>query len=189
MESRTIIIITVITGIISAGGGGGTTTPDPTVPVIEANIDGRQGRNGWYTSEVVDVSWKVNDRESRITSRNGCDPTTITEDTTGTKLTCEAKSAGGTNSESVTIKKDATPPVITAIHSGIGDGAVYAEQLVPSKPICDASDDVLGIDSEGCKVSGYSATVGSHTITFTATDNAGNTATAPEEISYQVVVG
>ena len=64
MESRTIIIITVITGIISAGGGGGTTTPDPTVPVIEANIDGRQGRNGWYTSEVVDVSWKVNDRES-----------------------------------------------------------------------------------------------------------------------------
>jgi hypothetical protein len=160
---------------------------DNTPPVIEPNIDGTLGNNGWYIGNVQ-VSWTVTDAESPVTSKNGCDPIVITQDTVGTDLTCQATSAGGTSSESVTIRRDSTPPVITDIISDISNGDVFAvEGGVPSEPTCEATDDVSGIDGE-CEVSGYSTQVGSHTIEFTATDNAGNEA-PPEELSYQVVVG
>jgi HYR domain len=129
--------------------------------------------------------WNVNDDESDICSQDGCDAMTITQDATGAELTCEATSGGGLNSESVTIRRDATPPVLTAIHSDISDGGQYAEQPVPDEPTCEAADDVSGIDE--CQVSGYSSAVGSHTITFTAIDNAGNES-PPEILSYDVVV-
>jgi hypothetical protein len=45
-----------------------------------------------------------------VTSTTGCDPTTLTAEATGTLLTCSATSAGGTASQSVTIKIDKTGP-------------------------------------------------------------------------------
>jgi hypothetical protein len=47
---------------------------------------------------------------------------------------------------------------------------------VPAQPTCTASDDLSGLKS--CVVTGYSNAVGNHTMTATATDNAGRTATA-----------
>src|SRR5690606_638292 len=55
---------------------------DSTPPVITALIDGTPGDNGWYTSDV-EVSWSVTDPDSDITSRTGCETTTITTDTVG----------------------------------------------------------------------------------------------------------
>lgn len=86
---------------------------DTTPPVITPNVSGTLGTNGWYVSDVS-VSWTVTDPESAITFTSGCGPTTISADTLGTTLTCTATSAGGTSSASVTIKRDATPPTITA---------------------------------------------------------------------------
>ena len=84
---------------------------DSTAPVITPNVSGTLGNNGWYTSSVT-VTWTVVDNESAISSSSGCGPTTITTDTTGTTLTCTATSAGGTASQSVTIKRDATAPSV-----------------------------------------------------------------------------
>lgn len=92
-----------------------TPTPEPTdstPPVIKPNVNGTLGNNGWYTSDVT-VEWEVTDAESSVTSEDGCDSTTISNDTSGTMLTCYATSAGGTSSESVTIKRDATAPTVT----------------------------------------------------------------------------
>jgi hypothetical protein len=86
---------------------------DTTPPVITPSISGTLGANGWYTSDV-DVSWTVVDAESAITTRSGCDPTSITADTAGMTLTCAATSQGGDSSRSVTIKRDATNPTISA---------------------------------------------------------------------------
>jgi hypothetical protein len=88
-----------------------TPVTDTTPPVITPNVSGTLGDNGWYTSNVT-VTWTVVDNESAISSSSGCGPTTITSDTTGTTLTCTATSAGGTASESVTIKRDATAPSV-----------------------------------------------------------------------------
>jgi hypothetical protein len=85
---------------------------DSTPPVITPTVSGTLGSNGWYTGDVQ-VSWSVTDAQSSITSSTGCDPTTISIDTTGMTLTCSATSAGGTSQQSVTVKRDATPPAAT----------------------------------------------------------------------------
>lgn len=86
---------------------------DTTAPVITPNVSGTLGLDGWYVGDVT-VSWTVTDPESSITSTTDCGPTTINADTAGTTLTCTATSGGGTSSQSVTIKRDATPPTIAA---------------------------------------------------------------------------
>lgn len=91
----------------------GVLPADATPPVITPTIAGTQGNDGWYTSDVT-VTWTVTDDESAVFSTTGCGPITINTDTTGTMLTCEATSDGGTNSISVNIKRDATPPTVTA---------------------------------------------------------------------------
>lgn len=91
------------------------TTPPPsdtTPPVITPTVTGTLGDNGWYVSNIS-VSWSFTDPDSTVTSTTGCGTTNITTDTTGTTLTCSATSSGGTNSNSVTIKRDTTNPTIT----------------------------------------------------------------------------
>jgi hypothetical protein len=83
---------------------------DATPPVIQPIISGTLGNNGWYVSDVT-VSWNVSDPESGIASSSGCGTVTINYDTTGVTLTCSATNGAGlSNSVSVTIKRDATPP-------------------------------------------------------------------------------
>ena len=52
---------------------------------------------------------------------------------------------------------------------------------------CEAVDEEggFGLDENGCVVAGYSTDVGEHTLTATAQDKAGNTAT--KEIHYSVL--
>lgn len=85
---------------------------DTTPPTLSVSVSGTQGNDGWYTSDVT-VTWTVDDPESAVTT-TGCDTQTVTTDTDGVTFTCTAESAGGTNSGSVTIKRDATAPVITS---------------------------------------------------------------------------
>jgi len=222
---------------------------DSTPPVITPFVVGTLGKNGWYVSDVT-VTWSVSDPESTISSTTGCDPTAINYDTAGITLTCQATSAGGTSSESVTIKRDATAPTISAAvnpaaassgwwnistgaptvtytcgdaisginsctapntfgegagqshtgyaednagntnsagvsginvdltapgltwNGGPGAGGSYYFGFVPSAPTCTANDALSG--PNGCMVSGYVASVGSHTMTATAYDVAGN---------------
>jgi hypothetical protein len=87
--------------------------PDSTGPEITPNVQGTQGDNGWYKSDVT-VSWNVSDPESPVSSSNGCGTTTINTDTAGQTLTCTATSGGGTSSQSVIIMRDATNPNVTA---------------------------------------------------------------------------
>jgi hypothetical protein len=94
---------------------------DSTPPVITPSVSGTLGNNGWYVSNVT-VGWTVTDPESTITYTSGCGTTSIGADTGGTTLTCNATSAGGSNSQSVTIKRDATAPTI----SGSASPAPYA---------------------------------------------------------------
>jgi hypothetical protein len=147
---------------------------DNTPPLITPSIGGTLGNNGWYTSDVT-VSWSVVDNESTITS-SPCTSTTIDEDTAGTTLTCSATSAGGTASESVTIKRDATDPEVS-LEGDLLDSDSYYYWFVPEAPTCAASDAMSGLDGE-CSVSGYGDGVGPHTVTASATDMAGNDASS-----------
>ena len=92
-----------------------TTAPsDTTPPTIVPTVTGTLGNNGWYVDDV-DVTWTVTDAESAVTTTSGCDAQFIDFDTAGVNFTCSATSAGGSASESVTIKRDTAAPVITLV--------------------------------------------------------------------------
>lgn len=84
---------------------------DSTPPEITPMVTPGANTNGWHNVDVQ-ISWSVSDPESAITSMSGCDPVVLADETSEIILTCEATSAGGTSSESVTIKIDKTKPVI-----------------------------------------------------------------------------
>lgn len=152
--------------------------PDTTPPVITPSISGTLGNNGWYVSDVT-VSWTVEDDESAVTATSGCDATTITSDTAGTTLTCEATSDGGTASESVTIKRDATAPTLAP---SVAPNPVVLNGSATASP--NAGDATSGVAIAGCDAVDTSA-VGPHGVSCTATDQAGNSASATA--SYTVV--
>ena len=94
-----------------------------TPPSITLNVSGQAGDNGWYQSNVT-VSWNVSD-PTGISSSSGCEPRTLTSDTDGTTLTCSASNNARpplSNSVSVTIKIDRTPPALSDVSETPGDG-------------------------------------------------------------------
>jgi hypothetical protein len=128
------------------------------------------------------VSWIVSGEGVEIIE--GCEETVIDFDTTGVTLTCTAQNEGGGSSESLTVKRDATPPVVTV--TGVAEGARYPLSNVPNAG-CTTTDTMSGVKTEATlSVSGGEA---DGTGNFTANcagaeDFAGNTAGA--EVSYTV---
>jgi hypothetical protein len=98
-----------------AGNTATFTTPafniDRSAPIIQSAVNGLPGNNGWYRDDVQ-VNWTVTDPDSSVSATSGCANTTVTTDTAGTTFTCTATSGGGSLSSSVTVKRDATPPVL-----------------------------------------------------------------------------
>jgi hypothetical protein len=81
------------------------------------------------------------------------------------------------------INIDKTAPTSISFVGGPAAGGSYYFGSVPAAPTCTADGAISGLAS--CLVSGHSPAVGSHTMTATATDNAGNSATATR--SYTVL--
>src|SRR5215212_8292801 len=103
-----------------------------------------------------------------------------------TPVNCTATDAAGNKAEGSfnVIVQDTIAPEIQ-VTSSISDEQQFYFGNVPSAPTCTATDSGSGVNSDGCTVSGYATTLGPQTLTFTATDNAGNTAT--QTIKYTVL--
>ena len=91
-------------------------TPPVIVPSVQCDVE---GNNDWCKGTIT-VDWSVTDPDSAISSSTGCAQSVISTDTPalGTVLTCEATSAGGTDSEMVTVFRDGTVPGITISDAG-----------------------------------------------------------------------
>ena len=153
---------------------------DSTPPVITPTVTGTLGNNGWYTSDVQ-VSWSVTDAESAVSGQTGCGPQTVTADTGGVTFTCEATSAGGTNSQSVTVKRDATAPTLNPV---VSPNPVQVNGSATATS--GAADDLSGLASQSCGAVDTS-TAGAKSVTCQATDNAGNSNTAAANYTVQAV--
>jgi hypothetical protein len=154
---------------------------DSTPPSISATVAGSQGADGWYVSDIA-VSWNVSDGESDVTASSGCDGAVLSSDTAGQTFECAASSAGGSATGSVTVKRDATPPTVTFA----GQQDTYAlDQVV--NITCHASDALSGLASHTCadvNRPAYLVDAGPHTVSATAADVAGNSASA--SVSFTV---
>ncbi|HWQ11260.1 MAG TPA: PxKF domain-containing protein [Roseiflexaceae bacterium] len=156
---------------------------DKTAPTVSASASPAANANGWNNTNVT-VSFTGSDGLSGIDS---CDAAVVlsgegaNQSATGT---CTDK-AGNVSAPAIVsgINIDKTAPTVSLV-GGPANGASYYFGFVPAAPTCSASDALSGLD-EACAISGYGTTVGSHTVTASATDKAGNTATATR--SYTVL--
>lgn len=141
-------------------------TPPVITPVVAGTLNG-----DWYTSDVA-VSWTVTDGQSPVTSTSGCSASSVTTDTQGVTFTCSATSAGGSDSKSVTIKRDATAPTIVPSVAGtMGLGGWYTSDVVVSWSVADGTSDIA--TSSGCAVTTTTTDNAGTTYTCTATNGAG----------------
>lgn len=144
---------------------------DATPPVISDQLAGTRTDAGWFVSNV-DVGFTVTDPESPIGFELGCGPAMVTSDTSGTTFVCRAGSEGGFSSRSVTVRRDATPPVVTC-------GPISAEAMSPSGAsvgfdagVADAIDPAPVLTYS--PASGSTFPLGSTPVVATGTDQAGN---------------
>ncbi|WP_041230666.1 PxKF domain-containing protein [Deinococcus peraridilitoris] len=153
---------------------------DSSGPEITSEIIGTLGLNNWYTSDVT-VRWNVTDDGSAISSMTGCDASTAQEDTSGLTLTCSATSAGGTTSRSVTFKRDATAPTISAAPSRAPNQHGWYNDDVNVNFTCNDSQPGSGLAAGACpSAHTQSEETGQNgqNISKSVTDQAGNSATS-----------
>jgi len=145
------------------------------------------GGAGWYGAEaaltltggegVARLQYRIDGGEwTDYTS-----PIALPEGSYGVDYRAQGLNLQWSNVYSLPVKVDTKAPVLSWT-VGIGDGANFVFGTVPPAPECTATDALSG--PSGCTVSGYSAAVGAHTLTATATDVAGNTTV--EKRSYVV---
>lgn len=171
----------------SAGGSAGPVSVsikrDATAPGI---TDGgptaaADGANGWYKSAVTNT-FTASDATSGLADSAQASFTMSSGTAEGSAVTIAsgavADVAGNTNPgiNSAAFKIDLSDPTNVAFVGGPAAGGSYYYGSVPAAPTCTADDAISGLAS--CGVAGYSTAIGSHTLTATATDNAGRTATA-----------
>ena len=151
---------------------------DKTKPIVgELVISGVKGDNDWYKG---DVRFSVKNGSDSMSghSKTTSSITSITKDTTGTKVVVTTKDkAGNTATKEYTVKVDKTAPIPGTLTisgtKGLGDWYL--------------SDVTLTVNNGSDATSGHAKTTSTHTsvsgntsgtvVTVTTTDKAGNTAT------------
>ena len=150
---------------------------DGTAPTISSNLSsvGTKNTAGWY-NEPVTVGFTCLDGLSGVAT---CTAASVLQEGADQSVTGTATDDAG-NSASTTVSDidiDLTDPTAPTFNGGPAAGSSSYYGSVPAAPTsCSSSDGLSGLKS--CEVSGYSTAVGTHTMTATATDNAGNTSTA-----------
>jgi hypothetical protein len=153
-------------------------TGDPTIGHT-LSPSAPDGENGWYRHDVSVTFTCADPGGSGIQSCTG--DTTLGEGEDQQVTGTATDWAGNTTTDTVTdIDVDKTAPAVQLV--GGPQGSYYYGDA-PADPTCDASDDLSGLAS--CVVTGGGTTVGSHSFVATATDLAGNTATAT--LNYSVL--
>jgi len=148
-----------------------------TSPRIEPSLTGTLGNADWYRSDVA-LSWTLADPAGGAIDASGCEPVTVTTDTTvtGATYTCTAASLGGTASHAVTVKRDTVAPVTT-------DNAPADASDLDVVVDLSAGDEGSGVAATHYRVNGGAqqtgtsvvfATYGIHTLTYWSVDVAGN---------------
>ena len=179
------------------------TVVDTTAPTVSVSTNEVAGTSGWYNaasndavagvtvdvvaSDLVGVAdLSCTDNGSPVAGLGTSGGSFVLGDGAHA-ISCTATDGSGNSADAgATFDVDQTPPTAVTFDAGsaLVDGAAYVFGSVTAGPTsCSAAYDVSG--AGGCVVSGWSALVGSQVVTATATDVAGNVATA--ELHYTVL--
>lgn len=150
----------------------GAEYPDKTPPAITVQVLG-DSTDGWFTSDLTSVRWTILD-ESVIRSSSGCADVDLSDDTAGTTVTCTATSAGGTSTQSVTVKRDATGPVLAC--SPNQTRFVKGTKVTITGTVTDA---LTGVASPTVSAVADTLDKGPHSVVLSARDLVGNRGSIP----------
>ncbi len=155
---------------------------DKTAPTISYSQLPSANGFGWNNTAVT-ATWTCADEAggSGLVGAASMQTQLSDEGVHDVSRTC-ADQAGNSVTGTRTVSIDTTAPTLT-LSGGPADGSIFYFGSVPDAPTCEASDLRSGLDGE-CVVMGYDSAVGTHTITATAIDKAGNVTT--ESRSYEV---
>lgn len=175
--------LTVSDGDLSASDTVEVTVADTVAPTITGSRTPAPNAAGWNNSDVT-VSFSCTDAGSGVASCSG--PTTLSSEGSGQSVTGTATDNAGNTASAVVsdVNIDKTAPSITFS----GNAGTYALDQTVSIT-CQASDALAGLATSSCPgASGVAGDFGpgTHTLTATATDNAGNTETVSTSFTVQV---
>jgi hypothetical protein len=170
---RVACLAAVVAGVWGAFPATSSAAPGPP----SASCNGG-GCGGWFRSNVT-VTWSYD--KSGVTGTTGCGPTTVSNDTTGATVTCTVNYGGPFYGNSVTVRKDSTPPSVTAALARGPD--VEGWYTSPVAATFSGDGGPSGISS--CTSGTYSGPDGpAVTLSGSCTDGAGNTGSATVTIKY-----
>lgn len=197
----------VITGTAEDSAGNVATTSvsinlDRTAPDLNAAVDPPANLNGWHNGDVT-VTFAASDALSGVDTVTA--PVPVTTEGADQAITGDASDrAGNTASTAVTVDLDRTAPTITNLHPANGS-TVEALRPVLSAAFADALSGVdpaaVQITLDGVDVTGDAAVTeigfaltpaadlaqGSHALSITVADGAGNSTTAASTFTVQVI--
>ncbi|RYP88975.1 hypothetical protein EKO23_00625 [Nocardioides guangzhouensis] len=153
-----------------------TVRKDATAPVVDHDVDGTPGANGWYTSDV-DVRFTRSDATSGVATTVGCDPEPLTFDTPGATYTCTVTdAAGNAATDEVSVKVDRTKPEVShEVLGTLGEADWYTSDVAA---VFTRSDAMSGLASdEGCDPTPLTDDSAGTTWSCRVVDAAGNEAT------------
>lgn len=170
-----------------------TITIDATPPSVSGAFNGMQGKNGWYTSSgyeslsAADVSGvaALSYRLDGGPARPYAGAFLVNGDGTHTIVATATDLAGNVTIKTFTLKIDVAPPTLTASFSGsLGTSGWFTSG---GKDTLTVTPSAAGIASVTYQLDASSSSVysgpfaisaaGTHTVSATATDNAGRVAT------------
>jgi hypothetical protein len=147
---------------------------DGTAPTVSYTSASGTVVNNWYTTPVTATFTGTDDFSGPASATD-----TVTSDIDGAAVTLSSPAfsdnAGNTRAAgaaSHTFAIDTKAPTNVQFVGGPAAGSSYVMGSVPAAPTCSADDATSSVAT--CDVTGYSSAAGTHTMTATATDNAGH---------------
>jgi hypothetical protein len=141
----------------------------PTAPKASCS-PGPANCSEWHRDSVT-VSWS-----------HGCGPTTISQDTAGTPVSCQVSDAEGTVTSTVNVRKDGSPPGVRIGAQRSPDNNGWYNHPVQFEFSGDEGTSGISSCSPTATYSGPDS--GTATVSGTCTDGAGNVGSASVRIQY-----
>jgi hypothetical protein len=162
--------------VVLALASSASTAPPPAPPDPTCS-PGPTDCGAWHTQNVT-VTWSA---APAGVSASGCGQVTITSDTSGAPVTCTWSNVDGARSTTTNVRKDASPPAVTAsADRGPDNNGWYNHGVSVS---FSGSDGTSGV--AGCSSTSYTGPDSSSaSVSGSCTDHAGNRGNATFELKY-----
>uniref|UniRef100_UPI0035628B87 DUF5011 domain-containing protein n=1 Tax=Sulfurovum sp. TaxID=1969726 RepID=UPI0035628B87 len=186
MKQLKIFLLASMVMLFTACGGGGSSTPDTVTPDVQTvAIDKIKTYADDNTQPIPTVQDYINAGVTGVTPDNIDEINTVVSSLIAEDVDTEEEIQALADDLEIVLPADTIPPVITIIGN---NPATVIQNTTYTDAGATATDDRDGSVAVTTTGSVNTSTVGTYTITYTAKDAAGNTATATRTVNVDVVL-